>query len=128
MGIRNTAQVLFGNAADAWIVDIQAPTVNMLVDVVPDPRDAAVDEVAIVFSKPVTGLTIGDLVLTHNGGANLLTGNETLTTTDNLTWMLPAGGPGTLGGFVAFNDHVTGDNTHVNATAYVGNGTACRTL
>ena len=65
-------------------------------------------------------------MLTHNGGANLLTGNETLTTTDNLTWTLRglAGLTGTLGGFVAFNDHVTGDNTHVNATAYVANGTA----
>ena len=116
------------DASDSWLTDTHGP-VGTMVDVDPDPRDMAVESVDIVFDEPVFGLDISDLVLTRNGGANLLTGSETLTTQDNLTWTL--GGLGALtasdvlsGGFVAFNDHMAGNATHANTTTYAGNGAA----
>jgi hypothetical protein len=122
-GILNSALIeLATDAADTWRVDSQAPTVD-IIDVNPDPRKAAVSSIDIVFDEPVTGLEVGDLVLTRDGGANLLTGAETLTTTDYITWTLSGlsgltghGDPG--GGFVAFNDQVQGGGTHANATIY----------
>ncbi len=43
----------------------------------------------ITFNEPVNGFTLSNLSLTTGGGANLLTGNENLTTIDNgTTWML----------------------------------------
>ena len=82
--------------------------------------------VDLVFSEPVAGLDVGDLVLTRDGGANLLTGAESLDTADNITWTLRGLGglTGTPGGFVAFNDHIAGPATHPNATAYAGNAVA----
>ena len=51
----------------------------------------------IVFSEPVTGFNLADLSLTRDGGANLLTASQTLTTTDNVTWTL-----GNLGDLTSF--------------------------
>jgi hypothetical protein len=56
--------------------------------VVPETRNFAVDSVDIVFSEAVTGVTIDDFTLTLDSGANLLTGTETITTSDNVTWTL----------------------------------------
>ena len=67
--------------------DTTAPTVNIQ-DVAPDPRTAAVDHVAIVFSEPVADFSLTDLSLTRDNGANLLTSSQTLTTVDNTTWTL----------------------------------------
>jgi hypothetical protein len=53
----------------------------------------AVDQIQIVFSEPVSGFDLFDLSLKRNGGANLLTGTQTLSTSDNITWTL-----GNLGG------------------------------
>src|SRR5439155_25494184 len=59
-----------------------------IVSVTPDPRTTPVSQITILFNAPVTGFDLSDLSLKLNGGANLLTGAETLTTTDNITWTL----------------------------------------
>ncbi|MDP6047728.1 MAG: Ig-like domain-containing protein [Phycisphaerae bacterium] len=127
-GIENAVLTpLQTDASDVWTVDLQAPTVD-IAGVTPDPRQDAVQSIDIVFDEPVTGLEVSDLVLTRDGGANILTGSETLTTTDNITWTLGglSGLTGQAGGegFVAFNDHIAGVATHANATSYAGNSTA----
>ncbi|MCD6304511.1 MAG: lamin tail domain-containing protein, partial [Planctomycetes bacterium] len=122
----------YGNDAGNWragplngtpggMNDDIIPPVAHIEAVSPDPRTTAVDELQIVFSEPVTGLDISDLSLNRDGGENLLTGGETLTTTDNVTWTL--GGLTGLtaprgAGFVAYNDHVAGARTHAYTTLY----------
>jgi hypothetical protein len=66
-----------------------APYVN-IERVSPDPRSTPVDQVSFTFNKPVTGFDISDLVLQRGSlrGPNLLTSDQTLTTTDNVTWIL----------------------------------------
>ncbi len=123
---------LANDAFETWSVDADPPTAQ-IVPLNPNPRNTLLDEITIVFSEPVTGFDLGDLRLTRDGGANLLTGSESLTTTDNITWVLGrlAQHTATGGGassFVAFNDHVAGAATHPNATAYAANGTAAGLL
>ena len=66
---------------------VSNPTVD-IVDV-RDPRTAAVDTIKIVFSQRVEGFDISDLTLTRDGGPNLLTGAQTLQSTDGgRTWLL----------------------------------------
>lgn len=59
-----------------------------IVNVSPDPRATAVNQISIVFSAPVTGFDLGDLRLTRDGGGNLLTGAETLSSANGITWTL----------------------------------------
>jgi parallel beta-helix repeat protein len=59
-----------------------------IVDVAPDPRSTAVDTIYIVFSEPVTGFELADLILSRNGGPNLLTGAQSLSTVDHATFTL----------------------------------------
>ena len=68
-------------------LDLAGPVPDV-VDITPDPRTSPVSEIRIVFDEPVRGLDLADLSLTREGGANLLTGSETLTTIDNITWTL----------------------------------------
>ena len=69
-------------------VDNIAPTVDVG-DVSPDPRTAQLSTITIRFSEAVTGLNMSDLVLTRNGGANLLTSGQTVTSSDSgVTWTL----------------------------------------
>ena len=56
--------------------------------VVPNPGNTAVNQLSIVFNKPVLGFTLSSLTLTDSGGANLLTSDQTLTTADNQTFIL----------------------------------------
>ncbi len=44
--------------------------------------------VEIVLDEPVGGLDVGDLILSRDGGGNLLVGTEPLDTVDNVTWTL----------------------------------------
>ena len=87
--LRATGAGLNGSPLDftATGVDRTAPTVSV-VAVAPDPRSVPVDTVWIVFSEPVLNFDPGDLRLTRDGGANLLTGGETLATSDRITWAL----------------------------------------
>ena len=75
------------NGLDAIDRFVSNPTVD-IVDV-RDPRTAAVDTIKIVFSQRVEGFDISDLTLTRDGGPNLLTGAQTLQSTDGgRTWLL----------------------------------------
>ena len=69
-------------------LDVTAPTVS-IGDIAPDPRNSAVSSVTITFSEAVAGFNLADLSLTRDGGSNLLTGSESLTTGDGgTTWTL----------------------------------------
>ena len=59
-----------------------------IVDVAPDPRPTGVSQMTIVFPEPVRGFDLPDLKLNRNGGDNLLTSDQTLTSTDGITWTL----------------------------------------
>ena len=69
------------------IVVLPPPTADV-VDVSPDPRPTSVSSIAIDFSQAVTGLDLADLTLTRDGGANLLSSSQTLSTSDNIHWTL----------------------------------------
>jgi hypothetical protein len=75
---------------DPWleVPPMWVPTVVDIADVAPDPRETTVDEISIVFSRPVQGFGIDDLELTVNGGPNLLSGAQTLTTDNDMAWTL----------------------------------------
>ena len=83
------------DASASWIFDSQGPTVG-IVPLVPSRRNSAVSELQIVFNEAIAGLDLADLRLTHGGPGNLLTGTQTLTTSDNVTWVL-----GNLSGLTA---------------------------
>jgi len=82
-----TGNPLAGDASDTWLTDADAPTAD-ITDVAPDPHNAAVSEIEIVFSEPVSGFGIADLSLTRDGGGNLLTASQSVSTSDNVTWTL----------------------------------------
>ena len=46
------------------------------------------NQLQIVFNEAVTGFTISSLAFSRSGGPNLLTGSQTLTTSDNITFTL----------------------------------------
>src|SRR5262249_4110460 len=46
------------------------------------------DSIQINFSKPVTGFDLSALTLTRNKGENLLGGDQTLSTSDDMHWTL----------------------------------------
>lgn len=69
-------------------VDSTVPTAD-ITNVSPDPRNTPVNTIGIVFDDTVTGLDLADLTLTRDGGGNLLTGGESLTSSDGgVTWTL----------------------------------------
>ncbi len=67
--------------------DADPPRADVL-HVAPDPRTTHVDTITIVFSEPIVGFELSDLTLTRNGGDNLLTASQTLTSNDDVTWHL----------------------------------------
>ncbi len=75
------------DASASWVVDTLAPTVD-IIDVAPDPRTVAADQLEIFFSEPVRGFDLADLLLDLEGDGlgNLLTAAQTLTTTDGQRW------------------------------------------
>ncbi|HKD37653.1 MAG TPA: fibronectin type III domain-containing protein, partial [Pirellulales bacterium] len=54
----------------------------------PSPILTSVASMQIVFNEPVSGFAPSSLSLSLNGGANLLTSSQTLTTSDNQTYTL----------------------------------------
>lgn len=46
------------------------------------------ESITIVFSDPVMGFDLSDLSLTYNGGNNLLTSAQSLSSEDSITWKL----------------------------------------
>ena len=74
-------------AADVQ-TDTTPPTADV-VDVTPDPRTTPVNEITIIFSEPVTGFDLSDLMLHGLDGEDVLTAAQTLRTTDGgTTWVL----------------------------------------
>jgi fibronectin type 3 domain-containing protein len=55
---------------------------------VPNPSLVPINSLQIAFNEPVTGFTQSSLSLMLNGGSNLLTPSQTLTTSDNITYTL----------------------------------------
>jgi hypothetical protein len=73
-GITDEAgNALSSGATDAWTTETTSPIADIL-DITPDPRNAAVGDVAIGFSEPVSGLDIGDFTLTRDGSPISLAG------------------------------------------------------
>ncbi len=72
---------------ETYVVDNLPPTVD-IINVTPDPRFTVVTTISIVFNQAVTGFDLSDLTLTFNAGPNLLTGAQTLTSGDNITFTL----------------------------------------
>jgi CSLREA domain-containing protein len=81
-GNTNTAATQFNRTFDPSALSVTITPVS------PDPRNTSVSSIQIVFNKAVTGFDLADLTLKLNGGANLLTGAQTLTSGDNITWTL----------------------------------------
>jgi C1A family cysteine protease len=57
-------------------------------DVSPDSRQTSVSSITITFSEAVSGFGLSDLSLTREGGSNLLTVSQSLSSSDNVTWTL----------------------------------------
>jgi hypothetical protein len=93
-----TVQVTLSNAVNAVIADgagigtiieddDHRPTVA-ITPLSPPFRDTPVASMDIRFTEPVFGFEVSDLSLTRDGGANLLTAAQSLTTADSITWTL----------------------------------------
>ncbi len=88
-----TMTYLDGYTESAWSVtqsstkDAVAPTADVI-DVTPDPRNTRATSAQIRFAEPVQNFDVSDLTLTRNGGGNLLTGAESLTTSTATLWTL----------------------------------------
>lgn len=84
---------LLGTASETWQANTAAPPTVAITAVSPAPRSDGVTSMTIVFSEAVAGFTLADLTLSLTRdavlqSANLLTGSQTLTTADNITWTL----------------------------------------
>jgi hypothetical protein len=102
--LKATAKPTNGSPAGQWdpkggfgLIDAQAaiqqfvaaPTAQ-IIPVSPDPTDAPVKQIKIVFSQEVSGFDVSDLLLTFDGGPNVLTGaNAPVTTDGGRTWFIP---------------------------------------
>ena len=60
-------------AAQSWTKDATRPTASFAT-VTPNPRTSAVSSIGIVFSEPVTGFDISDLMMTRGGASIPLSG------------------------------------------------------
>jgi hypothetical protein len=65
-----------GNGGTTWTVDLAPPVAA--VGSVASPRNTAIASLDISFSEPVSGFDLADLTLSRDGGANLLTGDQSL--------------------------------------------------
>jgi hypothetical protein len=79
-----------GSASDTWTVDTTAPTVIDVINVSPDPRNTSVASIDVLLSESINlaTLTAADFTLTRDGGANLLTGSESVTLVSGTTYRL----------------------------------------
>ena len=69
------------------IIDATPPTVA-ITPVSPSPSTTPVSQIQIRFNKPVSGVSLANFSLSDNGGPNLLTASQSLTTSDNMTYTL----------------------------------------
>jgi hypothetical protein len=108
-GSGSTGEYFLGTSIDSL-----APAVS-ITPISPSPTNAAVSQMQIVFNEAVSGMSLADLSLTVNGGANLLTSAQTLSTSDNKTFTLNnlaalTGGNGVYTLTVAANSGITDQN------------------
>ena len=61
-----------------------------IIDVQPDPRAAGAGQITVRFNQAVSGFDLSDLQLTRStdGKVSLLPGSATLTTSDNVSWVI----------------------------------------
>jgi hypothetical protein len=82
---------------DSLSISVQAgPALTAdIVDVQPDPRAGSIGRITVRFSEAVTGFDLSDLQLTWTTDAtvSLLPGTATLTTSDNVSWVIGDLGP-----------------------------------
>ncbi len=83
LGANSTSGEYFLSTA----VDATPPTVSIAA-VNPNPSTTSVSQIQIQFNEPVNGLSLANLVLSANGGPNLLTSSQTLTSSDDVTYTL----------------------------------------
>jgi len=83
-------------AATSFAIDTTPPTAAIAP--ISSPTNVPADQLTLTFSEPVTGVGLSFLSLSNNGGPNLLTSDQTLTTTDNQTFTLGNLTPLTSGG------------------------------
>lgn len=82
------------HGTELWVI----PSSSVVVDTTPpsgaivppadDPWQAHVDSLDVVFSEPVEGLDLADLVLTRNGTAIALAASAILSTSNGVDWPL----------------------------------------
>ncbi|MFI5382012.1 MAG: Ig-like domain-containing protein, partial [Tepidisphaerales bacterium] len=82
----SSGQVAFDSTLNELLIDGTPPTAS--IDAVANPRNTPVGSVTIRFSEPVSGFDLADMHLTRNGGSDLITGAEILSTSDHITWTL----------------------------------------
>ena len=84
-----SSDIVFGAELKGERSVVQPGIVADIVDVSPDPTSGPVNSITITFPEPVTGFGLSDLSLSRDGGPNLLTGAQTLTSSDGgRTWVL----------------------------------------
>jgi hypothetical protein len=85
----NSSDVDFGMTLTATSNSSATVVTPDIVDVTPDPRPTGLDTIVVNFSEPVSGVDWTDFSLSRNGGANLLTSANTLTSSNGgATWTL----------------------------------------
>ncbi len=93
----NTLTVTLGTPVNATLGATAAETITIVESDSPlsaaispaaSPRNTPVDSMTITFSAPVSGFSLANLQLSQDGGPNLLSGAQTLTSADNMTWTL----------------------------------------
>ena len=77
----------FGGAGVVRLVDPAAISATVG-PVSPDPRTTSVSSLVFTFPAAVSNFDWTDLILSRDGGANLLNGSQSLTTSDNTTFTL----------------------------------------
>lgn len=82
-----TGRIGYAGGSNTLVIDSTGPTAAVS-PVNPNPATSAVSLIQIVFSEPVNGFDLADLHLTRDGGSDLITGGETLTSLDQKTWTL----------------------------------------
>ena len=82
-----TGRIGYAMGVNALVIDSTGPTAT-IAPIAPNPSNFAVTQIQIVFSEAVSGFDLADLHLTRDGGSDLITGGETLTSSDHVTWTL----------------------------------------
>ena len=101
-GLPDVLSASAGDHTIAWyrnvpsVEDTRWPSAD-IVDVTPDPRIGAIDQLTIVFDEPIVGFDPSDILVHRDGQPIDVSDVITLTSADQQTW--------TLSGMAAFTDH-----------------------